>query len=1090
MGAMKAILLWAAWAATALAAAPAVYVSPSGSDANPGTWAAPLATLEAARTLARAGAPSVAAPATVWLRGGDFLRTNTFTLSTSDTNCVYRAVPGETPRLLGGPKLTPAWFTTTTSTSPVWARLAAAAQGAVVEVDLAAHGITNYGTLKDLGFGSAPVAPMELFINGQPQVLARWPNAGTWANTATVVDTTSFTYSGTEPSRWTQAEEVWVHGMFYWLWADSARKVTRLNTVSNLLTLDAAPAYGLLAGKPYFAFNLIEEIDTPGEYYLKRDTGKLYLWPPAGFAAADVVVSVLETPLVEVTGAQNIDFDGLTLLGGRGVLVQVDSGTNVVFSHCRLLGSGAGAASINGTSNGLMRCEIAAPGGIGVSLNGGNRSTLTSGGNFARQCNLHDLSRLTLTYTPGASLNGVGQVLEHCEIANGSHNGIMLGGNEHHIESNDLHDLCQWTSDAGAVYTGRDWGYRGNMLRYNFIHNVISGFGGSVIGIYLDDCVSGLTLFGNVLYRVANNALMNGGGRDNLWQNNLAARCGVFHAGDARGITSIPSTNTASSWDLLAKIRVYNYQSPPWSNAYPAPAAIPNDYTLITPYKPPGGTVFSRNVGWANTNIYSQSSSAFSYYAEMVNNLTNQDPLFVNEAALDLTLQTNSPAYSIPGFQAIPFKDIGITPLMWTAKPGLTNAQDGAGVWSDGGSNWWAGVPETWYNMMPAAALFGAATGRTNYTVTLGGNIIASSLTFAGQNYTLAPDSGGLYTLTLAGAATVTTVSNGTIGVPMAGSALSKWGAGQLTLTGTHTYSGPTTINAGTLQLGDGITDGALAATSNILVATNCVLAFNTLGNANFSQPITGPGSLAKSGGGTVTLTATNTYAGATAVSNGTMVISGGLGTGVCQVATGAMLAGKGIVKGPVTVASGGTIAPGATSPGTLTISNSLTLSSNAFAVFELNKTNAPATNDYLFVTGTLRVTNSTLTVRNLGPALVTGDRFVLLSQPTSGFSVVNLPGGYFWTNKLALDGSIAVLATIPSLPTNLSYSVSGRTLNLRWPSNYVGWILQSQTNPLNLGLRAASNAWFDLPGTAGVTATNLPLVTTNPSVFFRLRRD
>jgi hypothetical protein len=187
------------------------FVAPTGDDANPGTAAAPFATLEAARDAVRASARD-AAPAVVWLRGGDYLRTNTFALTAADTNCVYQAVPGEIPRLLGGPRLDPAWFTPVTTNSPIWSRLATTARGNVLEVDLAARGITNYGTLNLRNAGQPTVVPMELFVNGRPQELARWPNAGAWSKVATALSNKSFTYSGTGPERWTQAEEPWVQG--------------------------------------------------------------------------------------------------------------------------------------------------------------------------------------------------------------------------------------------------------------------------------------------------------------------------------------------------------------------------------------------------------------------------------------------------------------------------------------------------------------------------------------------------------------------------------------------------------------------------------------------------------------------------------------------------------------------------------------------------------------------------------------------------------------------------------------------------------------------------------------------------------------
>ncbi|MEE9356323.1 MAG: hypothetical protein V3U75_12100, partial [Methylococcaceae bacterium] len=107
---------------------------------------------------------------------------------------------------------------------------------------------------------------------------------------------------------------------------------------------------------------------------------------------------------------------------------------------------------------------------------------------------------------------------------------------------------------------------------------------------------------------------------------------------------------------------------------YPELAAIPTQFNTQDPsvnWLHPEGSVFSRNIIFeGNPNIQrgfisadltsSKSFSPVDAFKEQVDNLTGQDPLFVNEGALDLTLQPNSPAFSIPGFQAIPFNQIGI----------------------------------------------------------------------------------------------------------------------------------------------------------------------------------------------------------------------------------------------------------------------------------------------------------------------------------------------------------------------------------------------------------------------------------------------
>lgn len=86
----------------------------------------------------------------------------------------------------------------------------------------------------------------------------------------------------------------------------------------------------------------------------------------------------------------------------------------------------------------------------------------------------------------------------------------------------------------------------------------------------------------------------------------------------------------------------------------------------------------------------------------------------------------------------------------------------------------------------------------------------------------------------------------------------------------------------------------------------------------------------------------------------------------------------------------------------------------------------------------------------------------------------------------LAGIGALRVVpsATIPTAGTNLSYSIGGGQILLSWPSNYVGWYLQKQTNSRSVGL---SSNWVTIPGSQNVTQTNFPVTPADPTVFFRM---
>jgi len=92
---------------------------------------------------------------------------------------------------------------------------------------------------------------------------------------------------------------------------------------------------------------------------------------------------------------------------------------------------------------------------------------------------------------------------------------------------------CRETGDVGALYTGRDWGSVGNVIRYNFIHHT-GGVRGWSMGVYLDDCDNGDTIYGNAFYRVTRAAFI-GGGRYNRVENNLFVDCSPAVHVDARG---------------------------------------------------------------------------------------------------------------------------------------------------------------------------------------------------------------------------------------------------------------------------------------------------------------------------------------------------------------------------------------------------------------------------------------------------------------------------------------------------------------------------------------------------------------------------
>jgi len=283
-------------------------------------------------------------------------------------------------------------------------------------------------------------------------------------------------------------------------------------------------------------------------------------------------------------------------------------------------------------------------------------------------------------------------------------------------------------------------------------------------------------------------------------------------------------------------------------------------------------------------------------------------------------------------------------------------------------------------------------------------------------------------------------------------------------------------LNGGLLQA----TNPANPFMSNLTAATVMVGGAKIDSGTNsivISQPLldggTG-GGLTKYGTGTLYMNGANTYTGNTMVTNGT-------------------LAGIGSIAGSAVIAPAGNLGAGnaGATVGSLTISGNLTLQGGA--TLRINKTGGSLANDQVVVSGNTTY-GGTLSVTNItsdATALVAGDSFQLFSTSGSisgAFAVTNLPTlptGLAWSNSI--NGSITVIATVNTTPTNITTSVSGNVLTLTWPADHTGWRLIVQTNNLAAGISSDPTDWMTVPGSQSVNTTNITMDPALPTEFYQL---
>ncbi len=665
-----------------------LYVASDGHDDWSGSLAVPNAdgtdgpvgTLSRARDLVRELKASGGLPdggVTVTVAGGLYPLQEPLVFSAGDGGTaaapvVYRAAPGETVRLCCGMAVD-GWRTVTDPA--ILARLQPEARGKVQQADLTACGISDFGVMDSSQAWAHSDPGLEVFFHDQPMTLARYPNEGFLHIASLSVEdghhirhtpgslVGRFRVEGERArlERWSQDPGLMFHGYWFWDWADQriAGKIT--DAAGGEITLDDRYPhdYGYRAGQWFYAFNLLCELDQPGEWYLDRDTGILYFWAPEStesdqpghLQSGEVMVSVLRDP-VYLENVSHLRLEGLTIEACRGTAIRVTGGESVGIAGCVLRNTGADGVRIaGGCGHTVQDCDVYQTGSGGIFLTGGDRRSLTPGGHAAVNNHIHHISRWNPLYKVGIQLAGCGNRAVHNRLHDLPHIAIGFTGNDQVVEYNEIYQAVTKANDAGAIYTAgahpEDWTMRGHRVCFNYLHH-LSGFRGEgCSGIYLDDMFSGTEIASNILYRVSLGFLL-GGGRDIHSINNLFVDCPRAIHLDARAIGWASPVVP----ELLELLEAMPYREEPWASRYPELVGILDDDPAL-----PKGNVMVRNVVWGG--VGHDIEAAARPGLRMEDNLEGVDPCFVDEAQLDFRLRADSPAWRL-GFEAIPIEKIGL----------------------------------------------------------------------------------------------------------------------------------------------------------------------------------------------------------------------------------------------------------------------------------------------------------------------------------------------------------------------------------------------------------------------------------------------
>lgn len=539
-----------------------IFVSPDGNDGNPGSYQQPLKSITAGITKAALEKEHVKGKTvSVNIFGGDYYINDTIKLNVSGTKenpFIIRGVKGETVNIKMSKKLVPNMFSQA-SGKDIINKLPVNSRKYVGEYNLG--GILN----------SADNNNYNLIVNGSEQTVARWPDRE-FDRVAGVVNTTTFTGkgAGTRVSRWSGEGGAQIKGYFGVEYSFATVSIAGIN--GSEVNLATKPYYGIKANDRYYIENLPQELDSPGEYYVDVKNKKLYFYPPYNINGSDI--EFVESTKTMMTGSKlsNVVIENLSFIGTQGDGLKFSNCDNIVVDGCEIRHVGGMGIYVTDSINSAVKNSTICYTGNGcIYITGGDRGTLTSGNNVVENNHLYDFARVNKTDGNGIWTDGVGTLIQHNLIHNSSASAVRFAGNDHKILYNEMYNVVNEPCDAGAIYAGRNYTYRGIEVAYNYIHDIdtTANKGGSiyVAAIYYDDLMSSANTHHNILYK-CNLGAMIGGGRDHIFENNIIADCenGLFF--DARGV-GWASYHAAKGGQAYNTISTVPYTKSPWKDRYP-----------------------------------------------------------------------------------------------------------------------------------------------------------------------------------------------------------------------------------------------------------------------------------------------------------------------------------------------------------------------------------------------------------------------------------------------------------------------------------------------------------------------------------------
>ena len=513
------------------------YVSPEGSDDNDGSKETPFATLQGAVGAVRGFRAENGIPEggiDVVFAPGTYSINSQIVFTDRDSGeegreIIYRAEKDGEVIFDGGVTIDPSLFVPasdeTKSRVPE-----GAVRDSLLEVDLAAAGCYDLDDSTEYTEEWACYSyRQELYVDNERQNVARWPNSGYDIAPAFAQNGGRAYFAVPEDKAPLWADEparLYGYPVVDWDSVNLQEYDIEISKEESKLYLSAEKGRQITGTSSvrYYLYNMLCELDEPGEYFWDVEAGKLYLYPDGDIKDKKISFSQFADNWFVLDGVSDISFEGITFENGRSDIFKGGNTDTrgIAIKDCVFRCLGGYAVNAKGDRFTIRNCEMYNLGSGCIRVTGGNSNEVRSSGTVVTNNLIHDWSQTYTVYNPGIYVTGYGFTVSHNELFNSPHEAIAFSTGGSVIEYNYIHEVCSQTTDAGAVYSGRRWDWSANIIRFNRIENIKDEiFGGSPNGIYLDDCMSGQTVYCNILNNVSGRSLISGGGKKNIFYNNI-----------------------------------------------------------------------------------------------------------------------------------------------------------------------------------------------------------------------------------------------------------------------------------------------------------------------------------------------------------------------------------------------------------------------------------------------------------------------------------------------------------------------------------------------------------------------------------------